>query len=200
MSDLRRTKSRAVVVLFAMSGAGASASHTKLCSATLAASAAAAATTCSHDVSRRGVLHTATALASGIVPSAAHADGDEERQKYFLRFPTLFAPLYGESSRRTIKRQLGDRIWALEQQTSVGKGWPNGGRHLLSSPVRRSSRTSSSGRSRRLCAAWWSGYRMALCGSTRRSRRRGSSSSSSSRARRSAVPPALVPLALAPPP
>ncbi|EOD41323.1 hypothetical protein EMIHUDRAFT_199638 [Emiliania huxleyi CCMP1516] len=119
MSDLRRTKSRAVVVLFAMSGADASASHTKLCSTTLAASAAAAATTCSHDVSRRGVLHTATALASGIVPSAAHADGDEERQKYFLRFPTLFAPLYGESSRRTIKRQLGDRIWALEQQTSA---------------------------------------------------------------------------------
>ena len=198
MSDLRRTKSRVMVVLFAVSrGAGASASHTKLCSANLAASAA--DTTCpsaAHDVSRRGVLlHTATALASGIVPSAAHADGDEQRQKYFLRFPTLFAPLYGESSRRTIKRQLGDRIWALEQPT-IGRQW-GGGRHLLSSPVRRSSRTSSSGRSRRLCAAWWSGCRMALCGSTRRSRRRGSSSSSSSRARRSAVPPALVPL---PPP
>jgi hypothetical protein len=44
----------------------------------------------------------------------------EETRAYFQRFPTLFAPLYGNSSRTTIKRKVGDNIWILEQNLELG--------------------------------------------------------------------------------
>lgn len=72
-----------------------------------------------NDVSRRNLLaRTTAALAGGVgagASGAALAADQDEKRRYSLRFPTLFAPLYGESSRRTVKRKLGERIWALEQ-------------------------------------------------------------------------------------
>mmetsp|Transcript_33693 Transcript_33693/g.77749 ORF Transcript_33693/g.77749 Transcript_33693/m.77749 type:complete len:478 (-) Transcript_33693:233-1666(-) len=55
----------------------------------------------------------------------------DEKEKYTLKFPTLFAPLYGEAYRKTIKRPLrvgtdtktpgtDDNIWALEQNLELG--------------------------------------------------------------------------------
>mmetsp|Transcript_6788 Transcript_6788/g.19647 ORF Transcript_6788/g.19647 Transcript_6788/m.19647 type:complete len:394 (-) Transcript_6788:89-1270(-) len=52
----------------------------------------------------------------------------EDRRGYSLRFPTLFDPLYGPSSRKTIKRSLdasgsdsdAGTIWALEQNLELG--------------------------------------------------------------------------------
>jgi hypothetical protein len=74
---------------------------------------------------RRDVLRTAV-LASGLVSSASSsgvANAVEEvdtKRSYFQRFPTLFAPLYGDATRVTIKRQVGENIWALEQNLELG--------------------------------------------------------------------------------
>ena len=77
-------------------------------------------------ISRRGLFHRAAALAEGMAATGAMcgvanaADGMEDRRRYFQRFPTLFDPIYGEASRRTIKRQIGENIWALEQSLELG--------------------------------------------------------------------------------
>ena len=41
-------------------------------------------------------------------------------QRYFQRFPTLFAPLYGEATKPTVRRQVGENIWVLEQTLELG--------------------------------------------------------------------------------
>ena len=82
---------------------------------------------------RREVLASAAGIVAAIGGSArANAtDGQEagsanEKQRYALEFPTLFAPLYGEAYRETIKRPLGrsdgegNTIWALEQNLELG--------------------------------------------------------------------------------
>jgi hypothetical protein len=86
---------------------------------------------------RRDVLRTAGLTASGLVSSAflsssssgvanANANAaileevDITKRSYFQRFPTLFAPLYGDATRETIKRQVGENIWALEQNLELG--------------------------------------------------------------------------------
>jgi hypothetical protein len=49
-----------------------------------------------------------------------------EKQQYVQKFPTLFAPLYGEAFKKTIKRSLlpnnndNTTIWALEQNLELG--------------------------------------------------------------------------------
>ncbi len=79
---------------------------------------------------RRDVLATAFSAAASST-GVKHANaldtlGDNERQQYTLKFPTLFAPLYGESYRKTIKRPLTsnnettNNIWALEQNLELG--------------------------------------------------------------------------------
>lgn len=76
-------------------------------------------------ISRRDAFHRAfssavyTLTAGGIISDNANA-ADTDRQTYNQRFPTLFDPLYGSSTRRTIKRQLGPNIWALEQNLQLG--------------------------------------------------------------------------------
>ena len=78
---------------------------------------------------RRDVLATAFSVATvstGLNPAnALDTLEDEQRQQYTLKFPTLFAPLYGESYRKTIKRPLASNestndIWALEQNLELG--------------------------------------------------------------------------------
>ena len=87
-------------------------------------------------VSRRDVLAstlasaTTVAAAAGCIGSASTANAleplsslvvvGENGQQYALKFPTLFAPLYGVASRKTIKRSLGRNIWALEQNLELG--------------------------------------------------------------------------------
>jgi hypothetical protein len=77
---------------------------------------------------RRDVIRAAV-LASGLVSSASSSCGVanaieevdvDTKRSYFQRFPTLFAPLYGDATRETIKRQVGDNIWALEQNLELG--------------------------------------------------------------------------------
>ena len=49
-----------------------------------------------------------------------------EKQQYVQKFPTLFAPLYGEAFKKTIKRSLepnnnaNTTIWAIEQNLELG--------------------------------------------------------------------------------
>lgn len=77
---------------------------------------------------RRNLLATVVSVTAvacvGIGPSNADTTDIE---KYTLKFPTLFAPLYGEASRKTMKRALGgshndatNNIWALEQNLELG--------------------------------------------------------------------------------
>lgn len=77
-------------------------------------------------IGRRGLFHRVAALAGGVAANgamcgiASAADEEDRRRRYFQRFPTLFAPIYGEASRRTVKRQIGETIWALEQSLELG--------------------------------------------------------------------------------
>jgi len=117
-------------------------------------------TTMLDGTSRRDILSTTVAslTASVLVPTTTNNNAnaleelllDGESQKYKLKFPTLFAPLYGNASRKTIKRSLGrsttttttaptsttttptadgssnninndaNNIWALEQNLELG--------------------------------------------------------------------------------
>ena len=86
--------------------------------------------------SRREMLAIAAGGAAGAAglasspPAASALEVLNENQQYALRFPTLFAPLYGTSYRKTIKRSLGrgpdasgeasTTIWALEQNLELG--------------------------------------------------------------------------------
>ena len=47
-------------------------------------------------------------------------DAVGSKRAYFQRFPTLFAPLYGEAKKETTLRQLGENIWAVEQNLELG--------------------------------------------------------------------------------
>jgi hypothetical protein len=75
--------------------------------------------------SRRVALRSFGAAAVGLLPggisNAANA-GDilASKRTYFQRFPTLFAPLYGRSTKETIRREMGEGIWALEQNLELG--------------------------------------------------------------------------------
>lgn len=93
--------------------------------------------------SRRDILSAAAATTASLVGSASYAkyaealgpESFDKKQQYSLKFPTLFAPLYGDSYRKTIKRSMGrstvansnittaisnDNIWALEQNLELG--------------------------------------------------------------------------------
>ena len=93
--------------------------------------------------SRRDILAGTAATTISLIGSASYAkyadalglESFNEKQQYSLKFPTLFAPLYGESYRKTIKRSMGrstiassnittatsnDSIWALEQNLELG--------------------------------------------------------------------------------
>lgn len=87
---------------------------------------------------RRDLLRAAVAGGFSLVGSsnAAHATGNldgvsqqKSKRAYFQRFPTLFAPLYGDATRETIKKPLissdnddnhNCNIWALEQNLELG--------------------------------------------------------------------------------
>jgi len=76
------------------------------------------------DVFRSGMSAAACTLSltscinSNVAANAA--DIDNPKQMYNQRFPTLFDPLIGSSTRRTIKRRLGPGIWSLEQNLQLG--------------------------------------------------------------------------------
>ena len=100
---------------------------------------------------RRDVLAFTAAAITGSASCAKNVNAlgleqqQQQQQKYALKFPTLFAPLYGEAYRKTIKRPLGGSksntttttntgtasitnddkddntiIWALEQNLELG--------------------------------------------------------------------------------
>jgi len=76
-------------------------------------------------LSRRDIL-TGAAIFTAYTSTISNAS--EKRQgDYKLRFPTLFAPIYGEAYRKTIKRSLlvqnddnNTTIWAMEQNLELG--------------------------------------------------------------------------------
>jgi hypothetical protein len=79
--------------------------------------------------SRRQLLRAAGMAAAGSCASscsssdAAAAVEDlrlQSSQRYFQRFPTLFAPLYGDASKQTVRKQVGENIWVLEQTLELG--------------------------------------------------------------------------------
>ena len=41
---------------------------------------------------------------------ASAAEDLQSKRTYFQRFPTLFAPLYGDATKQTIRRQLGENV------------------------------------------------------------------------------------------
>lgn len=55
---------------------------------------------------------TASAIQAPLLPISKEA--------YVQRFPTLFAPLYGSATRKTVKRQLSKNFWVLEQNIELG--------------------------------------------------------------------------------
>lgn len=74
---------------------------------------------------RRGVLRATGAaiaggLACGISSMAKASDEIGSNRTYFQRFPTLFAPLYGAGTKKTILRKMAENVWALEQSLSLG--------------------------------------------------------------------------------
>lgn len=90
---------------------------------------------------RREVLSKTAAVTASVIGSASCAKNADAlglqsvNEQYALKFPTLFAPLYGEAYRKTIKRNLGrsiaidpnatntitdDNIWGLEQNLELG--------------------------------------------------------------------------------
>lgn len=75
--------------------------------------------------SRRDILKQSAAAIAGtaatIAPSSTSAAvPPDDRRTYVQQFPTLFDPLYGKSSRQTIKIQLSENMWALEQSLVLG--------------------------------------------------------------------------------
>jgi hypothetical protein len=71
--------------------------------------------------SRRDLLATVASITAACIGAQKTTALESlENQQYSLKFPTLFAPLYGEASRKTIKRSLGNDIWALEQNLELG--------------------------------------------------------------------------------
>ena len=74
---------------------------------------------------RQGVLRATGAaiaggLACGISSMAKASDEIGSNRTYFQRFPTLFAPLYGAATKKTILRKMAENVWALEQNLSLG--------------------------------------------------------------------------------
>ena len=67
-------------------------------------------------------IATATAATQPSSPSLALDDTADlhHRRTYVQQFPTLFDPLYGQSERETIKRQIADNIWSIEQSLILG--------------------------------------------------------------------------------
>mmetsp|Transcript_16939 Transcript_16939/g.27533 ORF Transcript_16939/g.27533 Transcript_16939/m.27533 type:complete len:473 (-) Transcript_16939:1534-2952(-) len=67
---------------------------------------------------------TAAVTSSILRPSSSLAIDDNidlvRRRTYVQQFPTLFDPLYGESERETIKRQISENIWSIEQSLILG--------------------------------------------------------------------------------
>jgi len=85
------------------------------------------------NIDRRDVLAGAATVVGSLLGGASFAQNANavellnEREQYALKFPTLFAPLYGEASRKTIKRSLSssnetttNNIWSLEQNLELG--------------------------------------------------------------------------------
>ena len=71
------------------------------------------------------MLRTAGALvaggrACGVCDAAAASEHLQSKQTYFQRFPTLLSPFYGEATKETVLRQVGDGIWAVEQNLEIG--------------------------------------------------------------------------------
>ena len=89
-------------------GAGAATAAGWRCGASAEPSAAAAA------------AEPSAAAAAAEPSAAAAAAAAAERRAYFQRFPTLFAPLYGDAAKETVRRQVGDGIWVLEQNLELG--------------------------------------------------------------------------------
>ena len=85
---------------------------------------------CLHIVTRRDVLRGSAGVATAAVfksagvrsSSAAALDGATtlNRRAYDQRFPTLFDPLWGSSSRETVKRQIDSNVWTFEQSLVLG--------------------------------------------------------------------------------
>ena len=76
-------------------------------------------------VSRRRALLGAASLATLAPASIALADeaamAPPNPRAYFQRYPTLFAPFYGDDERATmLKTVVPDRVWCLEQNLAVG--------------------------------------------------------------------------------
>eukprot|EP00957_Ditylum_brightwellii_P032000 2426314-Ditylum_brightwellii.AAC.1 len=83
---------------------------------------------------RRSILHRAASsimmTSIGVTTISTSASATEESfaadaaatttTTYFQQFPTLFDPLYGSSSRKTILKSIDTNIWALEQNLSLG--------------------------------------------------------------------------------
>jgi len=83
---------------------------------------------------RRSILHRAassimmTSIGATTISTSASATEESfaadaaatTTTTYFQQFPTLFDPLYGSSSRKTILKSVDTNIWALEQNLSLG--------------------------------------------------------------------------------
>ena len=75
---------------------------------------------------REALIRSAAAVAAAVTqpssPSLALDDTADlhHRRTYVQQFPTLFDPLYGQSERETIKRQISDNIWSIEQSLILG--------------------------------------------------------------------------------
>lgn len=77
------------------------------------------------------ILGTSTAGAAGLIstsPALPTAEWNSiirsEKYRYVQKFPTLFAPIYGEAYKKTIKRPLAatdnNTIWSIEQNIELG--------------------------------------------------------------------------------
>ena len=63
----------------------------------------------------------AVAPASVVLASSEDATTPLNPRAYFQRYPTLFAPFYGDDERATLlKTVVPDRVWCLEQNLAVG--------------------------------------------------------------------------------
>ena len=63
----------------------------------------------------------AVAPASVVLASSEDVTTPLNPRAYFQRYPTLFAPFYGDDERATLlKTVVPDRVWCLEQNLAVG--------------------------------------------------------------------------------
>ena len=80
----------------------------------------------SSSTSRRSALLGAASLAAVAPASVVLASSEDvttplNPRAYFQRYPTLFAPFYGDDERATLlKTVVPDRVWCLEQNLAVG--------------------------------------------------------------------------------